>query len=468
MKAFRTVWIVVALALVVAGCSNEDDDDTAAGSSEESTTTSTTAAIDDGGDTTTTAAGADGGGDTTTTTTAAGGSDDPTRDSAFADYVRIEPPSPCPAIPGIDGTEIRVGYIGPQSGVRAQSFASALVGVQARFDRANAEGELGDFSVTLIDADDASDAARNAEVARTLVESDGVYGIVEVSDQSDGSADYLHDNGIPVTGWHVGRGHWAQQENFFAYRVPSASDPQTQHTTRTPGVIQELGGTTVAIIGGGNESSVQFVQREVAAMEAAGIEVAYSTTDVVSGNTEFTGIVQRIAESGADSLVTGMDFLQNTALSQQLEAAGVELTAILFPGGYDPRVVGLPGIEGAAFGLEFIPFEADPPAFPAFDEYLPVDAPRNQITYIGWLSAEIFIRGLQEAGLECPTREAFITNLRLVDDYDGGGAFAPVDLNDEAMWGEPFLCAYYVRVDGGAFVPLFDAQPRCGEPLTIG
>ena len=33
----------------------------------------------------------------------------------------------------------------------------------------------------------------------------------------------------------------------------------------------------------------------------------------------------------------------------------------------------------------------------------------------------MFIQGLKEAGLNCPTREAFIANMRLVDDYDGAG-----------------------------------------------
>ena len=55
---------------------------------------------------------------------------------------------------------------------------------------------------------------------------------------------------------------------------------------------------------------------------------------------------------------------------------------------------------------------------------------RGQVPFIGWLSAEMFIQGLKEAGLNCPTREAFIANLRLVDDYDGGGAFDPVDLSE--------------------------------------
>ena len=77
----------------------------------------------------------------------------------------------------------------------------------------------------------------------------------------------------------------------------------------------------------------------------------------------------------------------------------------------------------------------------------------------------MFIQGLKEAGLNCPTREAFIANLRLVDDYDGGGAFDPVDISEG--FGDEFLCVYYVQVENGAFVPQFDGEAFCGEPLTF-
>ncbi|GIU90555.1 MAG: hypothetical protein KatS3mg010_1654 [Acidimicrobiia bacterium] len=122
-------------------------------------------------------------------------------------------------------------------------------------------------------------------------------------------------------------------------------------------------------------------------------------------------------------------------------------------------------MEGAIFGIEFIPFELNPPAFTEFDEWAPAEVVRGQVPYIGWLSAEMFIRGLKEAGLNCPTREAFIANLRLVDDYDGGGAFEPVDLSEG--FGDEFRCVYYVKVEGGRFAPQFDGEPFCGEPIEL-
>jgi hypothetical protein len=160
-----------------------------------------------------------------------------------------------------------------------------------------------------------------------------------------------------------------------------------------------------------------------------------------------------------------MDFLQNTALSDQLAKDGVHPKVVLFPGGYDSRVLKLPGIEGAIFGLEFYPFELKKPAFVAFDAALPAAAPRNQISFIGWLSGEITVQGIKDAGVACPTRKAFIANLRLEHAYTGGGAFDPVDL--QAEFGKEFRCTYYVRVENAKFVPLFDGKQQCGNPITF-
>jgi len=385
----------------------------------------------------------------------------------FADLRRVPEPDPCPGDePGVADTEITVGVILPKSGVRATSFAPAEAGIRARVTKANDTGELGDRKIRLVIVDDASDAARNAEVARQLVESEKVFGIIEVSDQADGSAEYLHDRGVPVTGWHVGRVVWSTYPNMFSFRLTKDRDP-AWYTTRNGDVVKRLGGTKVALVGGGNQSSATFVRQVAAAIrKGRQAEVVYTTTDIPSDQRDFTAVVQRIKEAGADSLITGMDFLQNTALSDQLAKAGVDLKVIIFPGGYDPRVLSIPGVEGAVFGLEFKPFELDPPAFREFDRWAPADAARNQPTYVGWLAAETFVEGLKQAGLRCPTRKAFIANLRLVDDWTAGGAFDPVDWR--AGFGKEFQCLYYVKIEGGAFRPLFGGEEVCGTRIRVG
>lgn len=428
-RRIRLWALVLTLALVGLACSNESDDDTTAGGRTETTA-----------------------GEEAT--------------GPFADLQRVEPPDPCTNDPGITDTEIEVGGLFPESGPRAVSFKPAEDGVRARFEKANQEGEVGPRKLVFKPVDDASDAARNAEAARQLVESEKVFGIVEVSDQSEGSARYLNEQGIPVTGWHVGRPPWSTYPNMFTFRLTTAANPDETYTTRNGDLLAQLGATKIALVGGGNQASASFINRVRRTLEARDdLEVVYTTTDVQSGNTEFTSVVQRIKESGADGMVTGMDFLQNTALSDQLKKAGVTLKAVLFPGGYDPRVTGLPGIEGAMFGLEFKPFELNTPSFQEFDKWLPKDVVRNQTVYVGWLSAELFIEGIKQAGVECPTRKAFITNLRLLEGYTANGAFDPIDF--VSGWGKEFQCLYYVKVENGKFVPQFDGKQFCGKEFRF-
>lgn len=440
-RRLTAIALFAAFALVAGACGNEGDDDTAADGTEEST-----------GDTSAEPAEGD---------DAAAGETD-----RFADLERIEAPNPCVNDPGVSDTEIKIGTIAIESGPSATSFAPALDGIKARIEKANQEGELGDRTITLVTRDDTGDQTRNAEVARDLVEQVGVFGIIETSNASAGSAEYLNEQGIPVAGWHVGVPEWAIYENMFTFRQATADEPDKEYTTRNAEVLAELGATKLALIGGGNQSSATFIGRVRKSVEKIGnIEVVYENTAVTTDQREFTAEAQAIIDSGADGLLTGMDFLQNAGLSDALTKAQADMNVIVFPGGYDPRIVSLPGVEGAVFGLEFIPFELNPPSFTEFDKWAADEVVRGQVPYVGWLGAEMMIQGLKEAGLDCPTREAFITNLRLVDDYDGGGAFDPVDLSEG--FGDEFRCVYYVKVVNAAFSPLFDGEPFCGEPIEI-
>jgi hypothetical protein len=140
----------------------------------------------------------------------------------------------------------------------------------------------------------------------------------------------------------------------------------------------------------------------------------------------------------------------------------------VYPGGYDSRVTTLPGIEGTYFGLEVKPFEANPPSFVAYKAAMQKNGKyfNGEIPYIGWLSADTFIEGIKAAGVTCPTRKAFINNLRLEKGWTANGAFAPIDFSE--IFGRPFYCTYYVQVQNGAFVPVFGGQPVCANAVING
>jgi branched-chain amino acid transport system substrate-binding protein len=379
---------------------------------------------------------------------------------------KIPEPNPCVNDPGVTDSTIKIGAIIPTSGPSAQSFADILGGLKARIDRANQTGELGKRKIELDAKDDGGDVTRNTEAARQLVESDKVFAIVEASPVANGSAQYLNQQAIPVTGWHLGLKEWSIYNNMFTFRLPAAADPQHDYSTRNNDFLKKMGATKLAVVGGMNASSATYVIQVAKSVKQLGqIQVVKEITDVPTDQQDFTSIVQDIKDSGADGVLTGMDFLQNTALSDALTKAGVHLKVLAFPGGYDPRVLGLPGIEGATFGLEFFPFELHHAATEAFDKYAPKSLARGQVPFIGWLSGEITIQGIKDAGLNCPTRKAFINNLRLEHAYTGGDAFDPVDL--QKGFGQQFQCVYYVIVKNKAFVPLFGGKQFCGKPLKL-
>jgi branched-chain amino acid transport system substrate-binding protein len=382
----------------------------------------------------------------------------------FANLKKIAPPNPCVNDPGVTDSSIKIGVIAPETGPQAASFSDAITGIKARVAKANADAELGSRKVDLVVRDDAADQTKNLQQVRDLVENAKVWAIIEVTSASGGGAAYLNQHGIPVTGWHVGVPAWSIDANMFTFRLPTAADPGHVYNDRDASLMKREGVTKLALIGGGNAASADFLTRNKKAIAAVGgIKIVYDNESVPAGTSDFTAEAQAIKQSGADGILTGMDFIPNTSLSAQLKKDGVVMKEVQVPGGYDPRVLSLPGMEGAFFGLEFKPFESNPPAFAPFDAAMPKNAIRNQVSYIGWLSGEITMQGIKDAGVSCPTRKAFINNLRMETAYTGGGAFDPVNL--ETGFGKEFSCAYYVKVVNAKFVPQFGGQQQCGKPI---
>jgi branched-chain amino acid transport system substrate-binding protein len=390
----------------------------------------------------------------------------------FKNLKPVKEPSPCKNDPGVSDTEITIGTIIPSSGPTAAFYASSVDGIEARVAKANAEGELGDRTINLVKVDDGGDAARNVTAAQQLVEDEDVFAIISESNAGDASGSYLNGEGVPVVGWQLGLPVYGTYPNYFGFQNANTKDIKTYYTSRNADVIKALGGTKLAVVGNSTANSATFVEQVAdAANKTKGLKTAYKNYDIPAGTTDFGSVAQEIKESGADAMYTAMDNTSNTGLMQALKQANVTLDPVIFPGGYDPRVLGLPAYQNVYFGIEFQPFEvADlKGSWPGLDEYKKwmasekPDGVLNQISAVGWLSAETMIQGIKEAGVNCPTRKAFINNLRLVDDYTAGGWFEPIDFR--AVYNKPFTCVYYVHVENGAFVPQFDGEPFCAKQI---
>jgi len=390
----------------------------------------------------------------------------------FQNLKPIKAPSPCTNDPGVSNTEIKVGAILPQSGPSAPSFSDSEKGMRARVDLANSSGELGNRKITLTVADDAGDPARNVTAAQKLVEQDNVFGIVENSLSADASAKYLNQKGIPVTGWHLGLASFGTYPNMFGWRNSFPPDAgKNTFTSLNVDFLNTKGVHKIALVAANTANSSSFVDQIDKSIKAVGkgMKVVYKTTSVTVDQRDFTAEAQKIKDSGADAVVTGMDFLQDTALSAAITQDNYKVKVTLFPAAEDTRILHLPGIESAYFGTEVIPFELNPPAYQTYKAQMqkegsqPID---SEVPYIGWLTADTFVEGLKAAGVSCPTRKAFIANLRLEKGWTAHGAFNPVDFTK--AFGKPLYCVYFVQVVNAAFVPQFGGKPFCATHIING
>jgi len=389
----------------------------------------------------------------------------------FDNLKPIKAPSPCKNDTGVTGSEIKIGTIIPSSGPFALFYASTIDGINARIAKANAEGELGSRKITLVNADDAGDPARNVTAAQQLAESDKVFGIITESNAGDASGEYLNGQKMPVVGWQLGLPVYGTYTNYFGMQNANTKDIKTHFTSRNADVIKALGGTKLAIIGSNAANSVVFTEQvKAAANKTAGLKTVYINHDIPVGTSEFGAVADQIKQAGADSLYTALDNNGNTGLMSALKQAGVHLKPVIFPGGYSPLVLNLPTYDDVYFGIEFKPFEITPSwkGLDDFKKWMASTKPNgilSQITAVGWLSANTMIEGIKAAGVSCPTRKAFINNLRLEKGYTADGFFSDIPIDFAKVYNKPFTCVYYVHVQNHQFVPQFNGKPYCAKQL---
>ncbi len=399
---------------------------------------------------------------------AAGAASNPS--DQFKNLKHINAPSPCKNDPGISDTEIKIGSIVPTSGPSA-TFSTILDGIKARFAKANAEGELGKRKLTLVNEDDAADPARNVTAAQQLVEQEKVFAIMPESGAGDASGKYLHDQGIPAVGWQLGLAVYGTYTNFFGMQNANVKDIQTHYVARPIEAVKALGAKKIAVIGNSTGNAATFAEQNADSVKKTkGLKLVYKTTDIPAGTTEFGAVVDQIKNSGADTVYTTMAVSDGIALVNALKQAGVTPKIIVFPGGYAPAVLNIPAFDNAYFSLEFAPLETtpEPHGIAEFKKWMAQTAPDSalgQTTMVGWISANTLIEGIKAAGVSCPTRKAFINNLRLVKGYTADGLFPPMNFAD--VYNRPFFCAYYIQVVNKQFVPQFGGKQFCGKKEIV-
>jgi hypothetical protein len=179
-------------------------------------------------------------------------------------------------------------------------------------------------------------------------------------------------------------------------------------------------------------------------------------------------------QAGVDGAACSCVQASNLALIVAAKQAGINLKAEVSFSGADSgglaNATSAAAAQGAYFPTTTVPLDLHNAASDNFVATLKKYVPSYSGGYPSYgvtgsyLAADLMIRGLKEAG-QNPTREAFITNLTKVTDYNAEGL-----LPNQVSFGhfgtlEQKACSYYVQFKGTDFTTVNNGQPVCGEVI---
>lgn len=366
---------------------------------------------------------------------------------------------------GVTADSIAVASISPLSGPSASTFAGFVDGAQARFAAENEKGGVNGRTIKLVTNDDLGDGAQQVTAARNAVQSQDAFGILHAS-RVDTMFDYLASQNIPVVGY-PGQPAYQTKLNTFGY---SGAPLIGFFSTSTAQFLKNQGVTKLGVLANNSTGSKGGADGMIKAANAIGLDVAATSFDIPLGTFDATAVAIQMKNAGVDGLY--LTILTDSSLSvlKALAAQGVTMKSTWMQGLYDPNVTAqagdlLQGVSGASIAIRPVELETD--GSRAFVDAMAQHGngidPRAGFAGPGYLSADLFIEGLKKAG-ECPTREAFISELRKVSNYEGAGLlvepanFASGPVPTGTPWGR---CNWNVTFEGTSYVP--QPEATCGE-----
>jgi ABC-type branched-subunit amino acid transport system substrate-binding protein len=367
---------------------------------------------------------------------------------------------------GVTSNQITIGGLASLTGPLTADFAPIFTGVSAYIDRINAEGGVWGRKIKFAyQLDDASDPSQDVDQARNLVSTFKVFAVVGVATPSFEGASYLADNGVPVFGMAINPGWWPAKNMFgVGGSYVDFTGPQNEVAY----LAEMTHSTKVAVLAYNIAESSQGCTGAIAGLKEYGIDVAYTDLGIPAPAVDLSADVAKIAASGANMVVSCMDLSGNLLLSQDIHQQGLHVTQYWYDG-YDPSVLNNPTdsnlMNSVYFSLQNAPFTAgtqDPIEYPGMasylkdmEKYFPNTLP-SEASLDGYLSADLFVKGLKMAGRNL-TRTKLIDDINSLTSYTAGGALAPVNWKI-AHFTSNIDCQAFVQVVNGQFINRFGSD----------
>ncbi len=210
--------------------------------------------------------------------------------------------------------------------------------------------------------------------------------------------------------------------------------------------------------------------------QAAGLKAGYVSANVPFGTTNVAPYVLAMKSAGIDAFYPLTDTNTGLATIVGLRQQGVHLKAGFLPESEGDLLASGPATEqeakGVYFGSIYEPPEMDPTGTKtiaaALKKYAGVDTAPTSGEYIGYLSIDALVQGLEAAGSN-PTPASVTRALLAMDHYDAAGLVGDHSI-DFTMANRGSVvgadnCGFLVQWTGADFKLIPGGDPICGTTI---
>ncbi len=248
---------------------------------------------------------------------------------------------------GVAQAQVKIGMAGPITGPSAATGAQMKNGVDQAVEDINAAGGVLGQKLSVIVGDDVSDPKQGVSIANKFV-GDGVKFVVGNfnSGVSIPSSEVYNENGVVQITPASTNPIFTERKLWNVFRTCGRDDQQGEVAANF--IVSKLAGKKIAIVHDKTTYGKGLADETKKGMNAKGVtEVLYE--GVNTGEKDYSAIVSKIKQSGADIVYFGGLYTEGGLIVRQMRDQGVK--ALMMGGdglaAAEFASVGGPGVEGA-------------------------------------------------------------------------------------------------------------------------
>lgn len=343
--------------------------------------------------------------------------------------------APAAAADGVTASTVVVGQSAALSGPAAELGAEMRKGILAYFEHVNRNGGVNGRKLVLKSLDDGYEATRAAANTKKLIQDEDVFALLGYvgTPTSEAAKPIFTDARVPFVGAFTGAELLRAPFNRYIFNVRASYYAETDAIVD---LLARMGLTRIAVFYQNDSYGKAGLTGVERAMSKRNLKIG-ATGTVERNSVEVAAAVKAIAASDPQAVVMISAYKSCGAFVKEMKKAGSnpQFMNVSFVG--SRALAAELGDLGRGVGIaQVMPFPWNP-ATPVVRDYQRQIAPNgseNDYSFgslEGYVAAKVFVEGLRRAGKE-PTREAFVTALETLRDFDLGGfyvTYSPTDHN---------------------------------------